>query len=310
MIKRLFVVGLSGLMLATACTSNQPETPATTASPESGAAYVESINQWHQEREANLKKEDGWLALAGLFWLKPGTNTFGSARENSIVFPEGKVPASAGSFILAGDKVSIKPAPSINIKLNGEAINEETVIYTSGKEEVPQLTYGSLTWFVIRRGDQYGIRLRDSESKARANFKGVDRYEVSPAWRVQARLEPNAFPKKIAITNVLGQTSEEDSPGALVFTVDGKEYRLDALQEEDKLFIIFADKTNGTETYGAGRYLYAARPAADGTTVLDFNKATNPPCAFVPYATCPLPPRQNFLPIPVPAGERSYEAGH
>ncbi len=297
---------LAVLLLPGACTQNTTADATIT----NEADYVASIEKWHQEREASLKKEDGWLALAGLFWLKEGNNTFGSAEDNAIVFPEGKIAAKAGAFILAGGKVSIKPAPGVEIKVDGETIDEETVIYTSGEADVPQLTYGSLTWFVIRRGDQYGIRLRDAESPARVSFKGVDRYEVSPEWRVKAQLVPNAFPKKIQITNVLGQTSPEDSPGALVFTVNGQEHRLDALQEGEKLFVIFADKTNGTETYGAGRYLYTDKPAADGSVILDFNKATNPPCAFVPYATCPLPPRQNFLSIPVPAGEKSYEAEH
>ena len=300
---KLRLVCIVALLLA-GCTKNQKAAEA----PPMGAAdaaYVAGIDQWHQEREASLKKEDGWLTLASLFWLQEGENTFGSGAGNDLVFPTGKIPARAGVLVLHNGKVTVKVADGVAIKSSGKPV-EEAVVYTAEQEEVPELKYGPLTWFVIKRGDRYGIRLRDVESPVRAAFKGVPRYPVSAKWRLQARLELNALPKQIPITNILGQTEPMDSPGALVFAVDGETYRIDALEEGEELFLIFADKTNGRQTYGSGRYLYADKPGPDGTTIIDFNRATNPPCAFVPYATCPLPPKQNFLPLEVTAGEQTY----
>ncbi|MHC2993679.1 hypothetical protein OB13_19635 [Pontibacter sp. HJ8] len=290
------------MLLLAGCTeqSRQPEEAA-----REGEAYAAGIAQWHQEREAKLKAADGWLTLAGLFWLQEGDNTFGSAESNDLVFPAGKIPAKAGVITLSGDSVTTTIAKGVEVQLNGRPV-QEALLFAPALDTVPQLTHGSLTWFVIKRGDRYGVRLRDLQNEALTAFKGIARYPASIAWRVEAKLESHPTPKQIPITNVTGQTSQENSPGTLVFTVDGKQHRLDALEEGDQLFILFADKTNGLETYGAGRYLYADKPGADGLTVLDFNKATNPPCAFVPYATCPLPPRQNFLSIRVPAGEKAY----
>lgn len=306
MIRSISIVLSVAVLLFSGCTSTPEVSEADKAEQN---AYVASINKWHLEREENLKSEEGWLSLAGLFWLNEGKNTFGSAETNDLVFPGGKIPAVAGSFILAGNEVRVEVNDTVTIRLDSKPV-KQAVVFTPEMQHAPVLKYGPLSWFVIKRGDKYGIRLRDMESEARKQFKGINRYPVSESWKLKARLEPNPFPKQIAITNILGQTSQENSPGTLVFTVDGQEHRLDALQEGDKLFVIFADKTNGTETYGAGRYLYTDMPDANGHTTLDFNKATNPPCAFVPYATCPLPPKQNFLPIKVMAGEMAYEAGH
>lgn len=269
------------------------------------AAYVESIDKWHQEREVRLKAPDGWLTLAGLFWLQEGENTFGSASGNALTFPKGKIAAQAGTITLRADTITMRMANGVEALLGNQPV-QEALLYTPGMDTVPKLSHGYLTWFVIKRGDRYGIRLRDLQSDALVHFKGIKRYPVKEKWRITAQFEAHPIPKQIAITNIVGQTSQQDSPGTLVFTVNGQQHRLDALLEGKELFIIFADKTNGIETYGAGRYLYAAMPDGDGKTVLDFNKATNPPCDFVSYATCPLPPRQNFLPIHIEAGEKSY----
>jgi uncharacterized protein (DUF1684 family) len=168
---------------------------------------------------------------------------------------------------------------------------------------------GPLRFFVIRRGDQHGVRIRDRESEARKNFHGIDYYPIDPKWRVNAQFEPYSPTKKIPITNVVGMTEDMESPGALVFEVDGKTMRLDPVLEEgtDELFIIFGDTTNGRETYGGGRYLYAPKPGADQRTTVDFNKSYNPPCVFTDFATCPLPPSQNKLAVAVTAGEKKYD---
>jgi len=175
---------------------------------------------------------------------------------------------------------------------------------------------GSLSYQVIKRGDKngdrFGVRMKDPVNHARTHFLGLKYFAADPAYRVEARFEPYNPPKKIAITNVLGMTSDEIAPGALVFTLRGQTFQIDPILEqgEKDLFIIFKDATSGKETYGAARYLYAHPPDAAGNTVVDFNKSYNPPCAFTPYATCPLPPPQNRLPIRIDAGEKKYAGGH
>jgi uncharacterized protein len=271
------------------------------------AAYEAEINQWHQQRIESLRSENGWLNLAGLFWLKEGKNTFGSARSNDLVFPDGKIPAQAGNLVLHNGEVLAEAATGVEIFAGTSAEPIRRVEILSKTDEAPvTLRFGSLRWFVIKRGDEYGIRLRDLESPRLQAFTGIERYPVDAALRVEARLVPHPVPTDIPITNVLGQTTPTPSPGTLVFRLNGREYRLDAVGEGEQLFILFADATNGEDTYGAGRFLYAAKPGQDGKVVLDFNKSFNPPCAFTPYATCPLPPKQNVLPLAVKAGEKAY----
>jgi uncharacterized protein (DUF1684 family) len=276
------------------------------APPLDVAAYKLEVDTWHQERIESLKANNGWLNLAGLFWLKEGVSTFGSDDRNDIIFPKDKIPGEAGVFHLQQGVVTMTSVPQVEILANDKPIKSGVVFHPDSTGQ-PKLSYGSLQWFIIKRDDQYGVRLRDLQSKVVEEFHSIDRYEVNPDYRVTAKLENPATPKKIAITNVLGQTTDQDSPGTLVFTLQDKEYRLDALVEGDELFVIFGDPTNERETYPSGRYLYANKPGADGITILDFNKAYNPPCAFTPFATCPLPPSQNILPVAISAGEKNYK---
>jgi uncharacterized protein (DUF1684 family) len=268
-------------------------------------AYKLEIEQWHNSRVDDLKSYNGWLNLAGLYWLKEGANTFGSDDSNDIIFPEGKIPAKAGIFLLRNGLVEMTVQPGADIRKDSAEF-KAGVIFDSLAVSQPKLTFGSLQWFIIKRDNQFGIRLRDFESKEVAEFKGIERFEVDPSFRVEATLEIPATVKKINITNVLGQTTPQHSPGTLVFTMFGNEYRLDALEEGEELFIIFGDETNKKDSYPSGRYLYANKPGPDGKVILDFNKSRNPPCAFTPFATCPLPPVQNVLPIAIPAGEKNY----
>lgn len=290
------------LVLASGCSEfNAPANNTVQTSQD----YVASVDKWHQEREAKLKSPDGWLTLAGLFWLQEGENSFGSAPNDNLTFPEGRIPGRAGVIQLKGDTVTTSINAGVEVLLQGKPVHE-ALLYTPDMDTVPRLSHGTLTWYVIKRGNRYGIRLRDLQNDALVHFKGIKRFPVRAEWRIKAHFVAHPTPKQIAITNIVGQTSMQDSPGTLIFTLNGQQYQLDALLEGEELFIIFADKTNGLETYGAGRYLYADKPGPDGSTVLDFNKASNPPCDFVSYATCPLPPRQNFLPIMIEAGEKSY----
>ena len=168
------------------------------------------------------------------------------------------------------------------------------------------MSIGSLRWYIIKRDDKYGVRLRDIDANLRKEFKGIDTYPVNEDWKITAKFEAYNPPKTISIPSIIGTVEEDMAPGALVFEKDGKEYRLDPVVEGDEFFIIFADETSGEETYGAGRFLYTAMPDSTGNVILDFNKAYNPPCAFTPYATCPLPPKQNYLKLRITAGEKKY----
>jgi uncharacterized protein (DUF1684 family) len=253
------------------------------------SGYEAEIAQWRREREAKLKADGGWLSLAGLFWLHEGANRFGHDQGNDIVLPDG--PAHAGSFDLKGGKVTV-------------TIDGHT--RPAAPEADATAKVGRLNLFVIKRGDKYGIRLRDPESEARRNFHGIERFPTRESYRVTAKWV--AEPRQIPILNILGQTEPSECPGYAVFHLNGKELRLAPIFEEPgakELFYIFRDLTTGKETYPAGRFFYSDLPK-DGHVVLDFNKAYNPPCAFTPYATCPLPPKENQLPVRIEAGEKTY----
>jgi uncharacterized protein (DUF1684 family) len=272
-------------------------------------AYQREIDAWHAQRVARLTASDGWLALAGLFWLEEGENRVGSAPDNDLVFPA-KAPAHLGVLVRHGRSVELRPAPGAGITDAAGKVLGATPLASDKSGTPTKLRVGSLVFFVIERSERVGVRLRDEDSPARQSFRGIERYPVTPAWRIAAQLEPYVPKRELPVTTVIGTIEPSPSPGALVFTVGGVTYRLDAVDEEgtDDLFVIFGDKTNGRETYGAGRFVYAPRPGPDGKTVLDFNKAYNPPCAFTPFATCPLPPPQNRLALRVEAGEKTW--GH
>lgn len=276
-------------------------------SPAPGQVYQADILKWRQKRVEELTGEGGWLSLAGLFWLKQGQNRFGSAPSNEIVLPRNRAPRLSGSLWLTRGVVRLKAKPDAGITHNGaRATNLVLASDVDGKQTVLKL--GSLTFYVIKRGERLGVRVKDSQNPDRSSFAGLDYFPVDPKWKLEAKYEAHVPPKMISIVNVLGMVEEMPSPGTLVFDVDGKTYRLDPVLEkgEKQWFIILADKTSGKETYGAGRYLYADPPGADGKVILDFNKSYNPPCAFTKFATCPLPPRQNRLPFRVEAGEKKY----
>jgi uncharacterized protein (DUF1684 family) len=273
-------------------------------------AYKQEIDQWHQKRIDELKSESGWLNLAGLFWLKEGINTFGSDKSNDLVFPDGKIAAKAGFFLVKNGVVQMNVLADVKVMRDSLIVKQEIIFHPDSAKNAT-LTHGSLQWFVIKRDDQVGIRLRDLQSRGVEEFSGIERYEVDPEWRVEASLEVSSTPRRISITNVLGQTTDQISPGALVFEMDGKTYKLDALEgNKEELFIIFGDSTNEKETYPAGRYLYVKIPDANGKAIVDFNQSINPPCAFTPFATCPLPPPQNVLPIAIRSGEKNYKGAH
>ncbi len=278
--------------------------------PPDPAVYEKEVETWRQQRLAGLKKEDGWLTLVGLYWLKPGANRFGSDPGNPVILPEGKAPAVAGTLTRDGDTVRLSVEPGVALTANGKPVTPGMTVSADAGGKPAVLELGSLNFFVIKRGDRVGVRIRDKASPVLASFKGIDEYPIQPEWRIVARFEPYKD-KKIPIANIIGQVEDETSPGAVVFDWRGKTYRIDALEGGDDggLFLIFGDQTNGKETYGAGRFLDTEAPK-DGKVVVDFNTAYNPPCAFTAFATCPLPPAGNKLQLRVEAGEKKFGAGH
>jgi uncharacterized protein len=253
-----------------------------------------SLEQWRRARVASLTADDGWLTVTGLFWLHEGSNSFGPGGASEIVLPPDPALGSGGNFELRNGKVTLHRS--------GET--RELRPDTSGSPDV--LKFGTLTLFVIERGGRYGIRLKDTNSPFRKQFTGLHYFPADDHYRVTARFVPDA--RKIPIPNILGQVEDTPSPGYVEFELAGQHLRLTPVEETPgELFFIFRDLTSGKETYGSGRFL--TTPAAvNGQVTLDFNEAYNPPCAFTPYATCPLPPKENRLPVRIAAGELKYGA--
>jgi uncharacterized protein (DUF1684 family) len=267
--------------------------------------YHDEILKYRAHREAELRADDGWLTVAGLFWLKPGSNVAGSAAGSDVRLPP-KAPLRVGMFEWSGNTVTFTAEPSAHVTSAGNPIGSRPVAAPRGDEDA--LAVGDLRLFIIRRDDRVGIRMRDLKSPARDRFKGLRYFPIRPAYRVRATFTPYNPPHTVAVPNVLGQNPEMESPGYVTFTLNGQSFRLEPVYEDDEkkdLFFIFKDTTSRDATYPAGRFLHAELPK-EGYVTLDFNEAYNPPCAFTDFATCPLPRKENQLPIRVEAGELAY----
>lgn len=277
--------------------------------PAADEAFLKDVESFRQDRNEGLKKPESWLSLVGLFWLQEGDNRFGSGAENRVIFPEGSAQEVVGNLVRHGDKVTVEAPIGAGLTSNGQPI-ERLDLATDNDEKGPtRLELGSLRFHVIKRGEKIGVRVKDTNSSLLKNFHALDTYPARADWRFEARFEPYVPTKKVQVPNVLGQVDDISSAGAVVFDFEGKTYRLDGLGEPGEgLSLIFADETNGKETYGAGRFL-DTDPPKDGKVVVDFNKAYNPPCAFTAFATCPLPPKQNRLALRVEAGEKKFAGG-
>ena len=271
------------------------------------ARYESALAEWRANRVASLKGPDGWLNLAGLYWLKEGANSFGTATGNDLVTPEGSAPPKLGVFVVEDGAVTFRAEPGVEV-LHGESPVTEMLLVDDQEDDPTLLTHGSLAWTVIRRMDRLGVRLRDYEHPAATSFAGIESYPADPDWRLEAKFEAYPEPRTIRVATVVeGLGWEPTVPGTLEFEAHGQSLSLEAYRSKDEFFIVFADGTTGDTTYPAGRYLAADLPGSDGTTVLDFNKAYNPPCVFSEYATCPLATPRNRLPVAVEAGEKYTE---
>jgi uncharacterized protein len=268
------------------------------------ADHAAAMREWRQARHERLSSEDGWLTLVGLEWLKDGANRLGSGAESDIRLPGG--PTEWGTVTVDGNEITYVPAAGEPIMVDdAPAARARLVPDNQGQPTV--VRSGTLSFHVIYRGT-YALRVKDSQAPTLLAFTGVENYPIDASWRFDARFTPAEPGQTIEIGDVLGQLSPMPVLGTVEFERDGQSYSLLGLAEEgtDSIWFLFADRTSGRETYGAGRFLYSDGMPENGRVVVDFNKAYNPPCAFTEYSTCPLPPQQNRLDLAVTAGEKDY----
>jgi uncharacterized protein len=267
-------------------------------SAETPVSHEDAIRAWQKHRNEGLRSEKGWLTLVGLFWLKPGDNSIGSAENSDMRLPK-----------TAAEKVGILRVDGTKVMFIEPEGKEKQLSYDEDKPDV--IRSNSVSFYVIKRGERLGVRAKDSESPVRKSFAGTSFFPINAAMRFEARMIDE--PKKVPILNVLGQTDMEESPGLVEFNHKGQSYRLRALYEDTAngktLYFLFKDLTSKTSTYQAGRMLNVPLPV-NGKVDLDFNRAYNPPCTFTIYATCPIAPAENHLPIAIEAGEKRYNNGH
>jgi uncharacterized protein (DUF1684 family) len=274
-------------------------------------AYVAEIETAWAEREARLTAEDGWLTLTGLFWLEPGESSLGAADGVAVRLPDG--PDDAGALVLADDgAVTLRPSPDGGLTVN-DAPAVEQILATDATGNPDVVRSGRALFYLIERGTRVGVRVKDPEAATRAEFAGLEHFPVDPSFRIAAVFDRYTEPRDVAVPTVIGEPSTMLAPGLLHFEVGGEKVSLEpyvSAPEDRDLFLVFRDATSGDTTYGAGRFLSAELVDGSSEVVLDFNLATNPPCAFTPFATCPLPTPENTLFVAVEAGEQYRGASH
>jgi uncharacterized protein (DUF1684 family) len=268
---------------------------------------LDEETEWKAQRDREMRSDESWLTIAGLFWLEEGENSFGAAISNRIVLPPGSAPSLGGKFIRTGKRIVVEAAPDVALICGGKTVAHMDL--RAGDSSSPDiLALGDLRMWVIQRGDRYAVRLRDLGAPAFKEFGGLQYYLPSEDFRVEAVFVPYSAPKKIAVEARIVKRSELVSPGTVRFSWGGREYDFVAFDDEERgtYFLVFGDATNGAGTYDGGRFL-DFKPRFGNKAVLNFNLAYNPPCAFTDFATCPLPPDRNRFPVPIEAGEKKYD---
>jgi hypothetical protein len=266
--------------------------------------FAQDEADFRAKRETSLKAPDGWLSVAGLFWLHDGTMNVGSDPQSDIVLPA-NAPRHAGTMRMQSGSATFEAAKGVNATVDGKPATKVTM-KPDTDPHTTVLQLGSLKLTIIKRTDKTGVRLRDPDAATRRNFTGCKWFLASQAWKITAKWVAYPVPHKIKITNILGMTDDEPSPGYAEFTVQGKTVRMEPVSDDTgELEFMFRDTTSGNTTYAPGRFLDPDKPK-NGVIVLDFNQAYNPPCQFTAFATCPLPPKQNILPVAITAGEMKY----
>lgn len=306
---RAWLVMSMALLLA-ACGGGEKEAAeaeaAARAEREARAAYEREVRDWRAQRLERLQRPDGWLSLVGLHWITPGSTYIGTAKENGTRLSVG--PEHIGMLTLERDgSARLRIDERAELLVDGQPATGEIPLVSDaqGTPTVVAFNRGDASFVLIERSGRYALRVRNAMARTRTSFPGLDYFDINPAFRFQARFEAHEPGKTIDIVNMLGMVEPTANPGRVVFEKDGVSYSLEALDEgTGELFFVFADRTSGHETYAASRFLYAAPAGPDGVVVLDFNRAYNPPCAFTPYSTCPMPPPENRLDLRVEAGEK------
>ena len=295
MTTRLSPAAISFLTMLVACGAPSPND------------YAAEIEAWRTEREARLKADDGWLTLTGLFFLNEGDNSFGSSPQNDIELRAG--PERAGIITLRDGRASVRALGGQTLLVDGRRVDAAQLWPSEGSDQTT-ITLGPLSLFCHESGDRLAMRLRDSESEIRREFTKLSWYPVDESFRIRGRYVPHDIPRTMELANNLGDVLTLRTSGSVALTVKGEALRLTAIDYDDRLWFVFSDLTSGRETYPAARFLYADIPDLDGMTTVDFNQAYNPPCAFNPYTTCPLPPPENQLQNRIEAGELDYPGRH
>jgi uncharacterized protein (DUF1684 family) len=275
----------------------------------SESPFARTERLWRDQRRATLLKPDGWTSLIGLHWLDPGAHYLGSAADNGVRLSMG--PAHMGLMKIKGEQARFVPDQTAALTLDGQPLTEATTLRTDADPAGPSVIgfddgKGQAT--VIARNDRYALRVRHADAPGRLHFAGLDYWPADPAWQVRATFIPHEAGRTMEVANIIGGMDAMSNPGVVEFQHDGRTFRLEALDEgEGTLFMVFADRTSGHGSYGAGRFLDTPMPDAQGHVLLDFNQARNPPCAFSSFATCPLPPPENRLDLAITAGEKAYK---
>lgn len=305
------------VLAPTACQREGGKPDGSVASPKpvviaNDAAFAQTEQDWRDQRRGNLLKPDGWASLIGLHWIDPGSHYLGSDAGNGIRLAMG--PAHLGMIDITSDHVRFVPDKATTLTLDGQPFTAAANLRSDDDKNGPSVIgfddgKGQAT--VIKRGDRYALRVKHADAPTRTGFVGLDYWPMDLAWKIDGKFVPHAAGKTIEVANIIGTTEPVANPGAVEFQRNGKTWRIEALDEgEGELFLVFADRTNGHGSYGAGRFLYAPMPDAAGKVMLDFNQAYSPPCAFTAFATCPLPPPENRLDLAITAGEKAYRKPH
>jgi uncharacterized protein (DUF1684 family) len=297
---RLPALVTATLLMASCGSEGRKDVPAASTAAQSPVAVTEA---WRAKHEADYRRD--WASIAGLHPMKPGANTAGSAPTNDIALPA-SAPARVGTFVLNGKAVRFEPAPGATVLKKNQPVTAPLDLRDDSQTEPDELTVGSVRLVVHVSGDVRSLRVRDPDGPLAKGFLGFAWFPIDLNYRVIGRFIKDAEPRKVSVLNTYGDVDEFSTDGVVEFTLPGRTLRLRPFTTRPKrLYFVFKDASSGHETYGAARFLYADL-ADDGTVVLDFNQAYNPPCSFNPYTTCPIPLRENELPIKVLAGEKNY----
>lgn len=288
----------SGVLLAAALTSI-----ATTRQ----AYDLEALARFRADREDVLKADDGWLTVAGLHFLNQGDNRIGSDPSNDIVLDFPSVPGHAGVITMNGTAVRIRAAEGQTLRINDRTVTESELHGSFDMRPRDEVHFGPVLFFVHYSGPRLALRVRDQASPLRTGFRGLRWYDPNPAFRTVGTFTPYAQTKVVQIPNILGDLEPFNAVGTVTFTLGGVTHTMEAWGSQKRLWFVFRDRTSGRDTYPSARFLYTP-PVENGSVVVDFNYAQNPPCAYNPFTTCPLPPPQNRLPIAIEAGEKKYHA--